>query len=145
MKALSAPTNYARMGETCVTNGHHIFASVMLRHWPQARDWDKAWDVSGWTTFNVPRPPRGCLGALTGGGVCSTAVIIVMISDCAACQVDVPFPYYCPPIQKQLVMSTHWGRDNMAAISQMIYSNAFSWMKNFEARIIFHWNVFRMV
>ena len=25
---------------------------------------------------------------------------------------------------------THWGRDNMAAISQTTFSNAFSWMKN---------------
>ena len=33
-------------------------------------------------------------------------------------------------------------RDNMAAISQMVLSNAFSWMKTFEFQIIFHWHVY---
>ena len=33
---------------------------------------------------------------------------------------------------------THWGRDNMAAISQKTLSNAFSWMKIFEFRLKFH-------
>ena len=33
----------------------------------------------------------------------------------------------------------------MATISQMIFSNAFSWMKTFEIQIIFLWNVFLKV
>ena len=37
---------------------------------------------------------------------------------------------------------THWGRDTMDAISQTIYSNAFSWMKMFEFRLKFHWSLF---
>ena len=37
---------------------------------------------------------------------------------------------------------THWGRDKMAAISQTIFSNAFSWMEMYEFRLIFHWGLF---
>ena len=37
---------------------------------------------------------------------------------------------------------THWGRDKMDAISQTIFSRAFSWMKTFEFRSIFHWSLF---
>ena len=31
-----------------------------------------------------------------------------------------------------------WGRDKMAAISQML-SKAFSWLKMYESRLRFHW------
>ena len=37
---------------------------------------------------------------------------------------------------------THWGRDKMDAISQTIFSGAFSWMKMFEFRLKFHWSLF---
>ena len=37
---------------------------------------------------------------------------------------------------------THWGRDNMPAISQTTLSNAFSWMKIYEFRLRFHWCLF---
>ena len=37
---------------------------------------------------------------------------------------------------------THWGRDEMAAIFQTTFSNAFSWMKMFEFRLRFHWILF---
>ena len=37
---------------------------------------------------------------------------------------------------------THWCWDKMAAISQMIVSNAFPWMKMLEFRLRFHWNLF---
>ena len=40
---------------------------------------------------------------------------------------------------------THWGRDNMAAISQMTLSNAFSWMKILEFGLKFHWSLFPRV
>ena len=36
------------------------------------------------------------------------------------------------------VALTHWGRDKMAAISQTIFSNAFSWMKIIKFRFKFH-------
>ena len=36
---------------------------------------------------------------------------------------------------------THWGRDNMAAISLTTLSNAFSWMKMLEFRLKFHWSL----
>ena len=36
---------------------------------------------------------------------------------------------------------THWGRGNMAAISQT-FSNAFCWMQMFEFLSIFHWIFF---
>ena len=37
---------------------------------------------------------------------------------------------------------THWGRDKMAVIFQTTFSNAFSWMKTFEFRLRFDWNLF---
>ena len=37
---------------------------------------------------------------------------------------------------------THWGRDKMAAIFQMIFSNGYSWMKMYEFRLTFHWSLF---
>ena len=37
---------------------------------------------------------------------------------------------------------THWGRDKMAAVSRTTLSNAFSWMKLYEFRLRFHWNLF---
>ena len=40
---------------------------------------------------------------------------------------------------------THWGRDKMAAIFQTTFSNAFSWIKMFEFRLNFHWNLFPRV
>ena len=43
------------------------------------------------------------------------------------------------------VDSTNWGRDKMAGISQTTVSNAFSWMKIFEFRLIFPWSVFLRV
>ena len=38
-------------------------------------------------------------------------------------------------------LSTHWGWDKMAVISQMAFSNAFYWMKMFEFSLIFHWSL----
>ena len=38
--------------------------------------------------------------------------------------------------------NTHRSRDKMAAISQKIFSNAFSWMKTYEFRLSFHWSLF---
>ena len=37
---------------------------------------------------------------------------------------------------------THWGRDKMAIILMTTFSNAFSWMKMYEFRLRFHWNLF---
>ena len=37
---------------------------------------------------------------------------------------------------------THWGRNKMDAISQTIFSTAFLWLKMFEFRLKFHWNLF---
>ena len=37
---------------------------------------------------------------------------------------------------------THGGRDKMAAMSQTTFSNEFSWMKTFEFRLRFGWNLF---
>ena len=39
---------------------------------------------------------------------------------------------------------THWGREKMATILQTIFSNAFSWIFNFEFWIKFLWNLFRV-
>ena len=40
---------------------------------------------------------------------------------------------------------THWGRDKMAAVSQTTLSNAFSWMKMLEFRLLFQWSLFLRV
>ena len=37
---------------------------------------------------------------------------------------------------------THWGQNKIAAIFQLTFSNAFSWMKIFEFRLIFHLSLF---
>ena len=37
---------------------------------------------------------------------------------------------------------THCGRDKMAAIFRTTFSNALSWMKMLECRLINHWNLF---
>ena len=37
---------------------------------------------------------------------------------------------------------THWGRDQIDAISQTTVSNAFSWMKMLEFWLWFHWSLF---
>ena len=36
----------------------------------------------------------------------------------------------------------HWCRDKFAAMSQMTFSTAFSWMKMCVFRLTFHWNLF---
>ena len=37
---------------------------------------------------------------------------------------------------------THWGRDKMNALSQTIFSNAFSWIEMLQLRLKFHWSLF---
>ena len=49
-----------------------------------------------------------------------------------------PYSYVFTPL-------THWGRVNMDAISQMTFSNAFSWMKMLEFRLKFRWSLFLRV
>ena len=52
----------------------------------------------------------------------------------------------CPFVLHQwLNILTHWGRDKMAAIFQTTFSNAFSWVKMFKCRLMFHWNLFPRV
>ena len=46
---------------------------------------------------------------------------------------------------KLLWKLTHWGRGKMDAISQTTFSNEFSWMKMYEYRLKFHWNLFLRV
>ena len=41
-----------------------------------------------------------------------------------------------------MVLSTHWGRDKIDAISQKTFWNAFSWMKMNEFCLGFHWSMF---
>ena len=42
----------------------------------------------------------------------------------------------------EMIRLSHWSRDKMAAIFQTTFSNAFSWIKMYEFRIRFHWNLF---
>ena len=41
-----------------------------------------------------------------------------------------------------MAVLTHWGRDNMAAIFQTTFSNAFSWMEIYEFWLRFQWSLF---
>ena len=41
-----------------------------------------------------------------------------------------------------LYLKIHWSRGKIVAISQTTFSNAFSWMKMYEFRLRFHWNLF---
>ena len=43
---------------------------------------------------------------------------------------------------ENIVSSTLWGLDQMAAIFWMTYSKAFSWMKMYEFHLKYHWNLF---
>ena len=55
-------------------------------------------------------------------------------------------PNYCQQMPHSLPKRlTHWDRDNMAAIFQTIFSNAFSWMKIYAFRLKFHWSLFLRV
>ena len=47
--------------------------------------------------------------------------------------------------QKVDLILTHWGRDEIDAISQTRFSNAFSWMKMFQLWLKFHWSLFLRV
>ena len=47
-------------------------------------------------------------------------------------------------IKLYIMVLTHLPLDKMAAISQMIFSNAFSWMKKILFWIDFHWSLFLM-
>ena len=45
-------------------------------------------------------------------------------------------------VRKSFKCLSHWGRDKITAILQTTFSNAFSWMKIYEFRSRFHWNLF---
>ena len=53
--------------------------------------------------------------------------------------------HWCIKVSLGFRQLTHWGRDQMDAISQTTFLSAFSWMKMFEFRFKFHWSVFLMV
>ena len=40
---------------------------------------------------------------------------------------------------------THWGRDEMDALTQTAFSSAFFWKKMFDFRLKFHWSLFLSV
>ena len=46
---------------------------------------------------------------------------------------------------RKILILTYWGRDKMAAIFQMTFSNAFSWMKMYEFRLWVQWTLFPRV
>ena len=57
---------------------------------------------------------------------------------------------FAPSLPSQINTScifflSHWGRDNMAVISQTTRSNAFSWAKMLEFRFRFYWSLFLSV
>ena len=48
-------------------------------------------------------------------------------------------------IGHNIIIIPYWGRNKMAAISQTIFSDAFSWMKRFEFWFKFNWSFFLSV
>ena len=44
-----------------------------------------------------------------------------------------------------IIRVQHWSRNQMAAISQTTFSNAFFWMKMYEFGLRFHWSLFLVV
>ena len=48
---------------------------------------------------------------------------------------ELPMPYRGSPL-------THWGQGKIAAISQTTFSNTYSWIKKYEFRLRFPWNLF---
>ena len=55
---------------------------------------------------------------------------------------QVPLHYQDPFWSAYGFRLTPWGWKRMAAISQMTYSNAFSWMKMYKFCLRFHWSLF---
>ena len=57
------------------------------------------------------------------------------------------FPLLVVPPQHgcEVISLTHWGRDDMDAITQTTFLSAFFWMKMFEFRLKFHWSLFLRV
>ena len=53
--------------------------------------------------------------------------------------VDIKTPAFGEVPQGSL---TYWGRDKMAGIFWTTFSNTFPWMKVYEFRLRFHWNLF---
>ena len=53
----------------------------------------------------------------------------------------------CPDVILSIMACplTHWGRGKMAANFLTTFSNAFSWMRIYELRLIFHWALFLRV
>ena len=43
--------------------------------------------------------------------------------------------------EAEIAILTHWGRNQITALMQTTFSNAFSWMKMYEFRFKFHWFV----
>ena len=63
----------------------------------------------------------------------------VLNNRCMMVHVVVIFPY---GRQGSVCPISHWSRDKMAATSQTIFWNAFTWMKMCESRLRFHWSLF---
>ena len=58
------------------------------------------------------------------------------------CGCNYPCPMMVAHRWSNQSLLTYGGRDKMAAISQTMFSNAFSWMKIYEFYLRFHWSLF---
>ena len=90
-----------------------LFSSLVKQTQPQLPFWDLFVDTG---LFEVT--------AWTSNHICFTWDVITS-----------PLPMFNGSL-------THWGRDEIDAILQTTFSNAFSWMKMFEFRLNFHWSLF---
>ena len=69
--------------------------------------------------------------------ICILNIICCTLASCNYCDVMTCCPHYCSFV-REIHWLSHWGRDKMAAISQMTLLNAFPWTKMVEFRLRFH-------
>ena len=100
-----------------------------------------------WHIYQHPsgllRSSKGLIATTTAAKMCMNKTAGTKVKQNLICLHNSwIFLWYRPHI---LFVLTHWGRDNMAAVSQTTLSNAFSWMKMLEFRLRFHWSLFLRV
>ena len=119
-------------------NNIPVLVQIKAWHWPADKPLSEPMMVNLPTHICVTRPQ----------GVNCTRPSVAMIMAYITCSVTSHYlnqPWLIHWMLKRHFHLTHWGRDKMAAISQTTVSNAFSWMKIHQFRLIFHWRLFLRV
>ena len=101
-----------------------------------------AWCMDGWMD--------GWMDVCVCDTVCFAGCVCVLWSTKQLLNTDdlthyIPMMTYGVISNDMFVALTHWGRDKMAEIFQMTFSDVFSWMKMFEFLLKFHLSLFLRV